>query len=745
MDEPTPTDRDTVEKLADAFVARYRSGERPSIDEFVGRYPELAGELRGLLNAVVMLEQQAAQSAERLTLAAGGVAAADKVPRQIGDFLIVREIARGGMGIVYEAAQQSLDRQVALKVLSSPGLLSPAHLERFRREARAAARLQHSHIVPVFDFGVHHGTYYYAMQYVPGQSLDWVIQSLERARSGFERAPEAAAPAIDSPSKADGGESHRSAEPERDTFAATLSDTEFATSAGRREFYRNVARIGLQAAEALAYAHSEGVLHRDVKPSNLLLDAKGNIWMTDFGLAKAEGDDELTHTGDFVGTLRYTAPERLEGWSDRRSDIYGLGVTLYELLTLQPFFTNRSRTELLRRIAEDTPVAPRRIDAAIPIDLETIVLKAVAKEPAARYHRAEQMADDLRRFLADRPILARRSNVAERAGRWCRRNPAIASLAAAVLALLVVTVIILAVSNAQIRRESAAKLAALKERAAALNDKNEALGKVWLYRGLYEMDGDQAETLANFDKALALAANKPDILWLRGFTLGGWGRWDEALADMTQARGQLGDSELISPAARDWFVASVYLAKGDRAAYQAACREALSKIPSERFPDELSILLWMCTVTPYSVVDSSQLAGIAETVLRQTDDAAARDQWLAAGAAHFRAGKLHEAQKCLRQTLQYVAERKPTVDPMSEVFAHLFLSMTQARLGEVKKAEASFAQANQRAKSIRPPCWVSKLQHRLLTDEARSVIHSSLKANSPKAPTSKLLSLRPGE
>ena len=131
------------------------------------------------------------------------------------------------------------------------------------------------------------------------------------------------------------------------------------------------------------------------------------------------------------------------------------------------------------------------------------------------------------------------------------------------------------------------------------------------------MDGDEAATLNNFDKAMALAPNNPDILWLRGFTLGGWGRWDEALADMTTARSLLGDSELISPAARDWFVASVYLAKGDRAAYQAACREALQKIPSEHNPDERGILLWMCTVTPYSVDETSQLADVAEVVLRR--------------------------------------------------------------------------------------------------------------------------------
>jgi len=336
----------------------------------------------------------------------------------MGDFLVVREIGRGGMGIVYEAVQQSLGRHVALKVLSLPGLLHDSRLERFRREARAAARLQHGHIVPVYDYGTHEGTYYYTMQFVPGQSLDLVISQLRKSRSS------------------DTHEIKRQADektPPSDTCATSLSDTEFSTTVGRREFYRRVARIGLQAAEALAYAHSEGVLHRDIKPSNLLLDAKANIWITDFGLAQLEGADELTHSGDFVGTLRYMAPERLEGCSDRRSDLYSLGVTLYELLTLQPFFPHHSRAELLKRIVEDAPQSPRRINPTIPVDLETVVLKAIAKDQAARYQRAEQLAEDLRRFLADRPILARRSTVVERFGRWCRRNPLVASLTTAVI------------------------------------------------------------------------------------------------------------------------------------------------------------------------------------------------------------------------------------------------------------------------------------------------------------------------
>ena len=156
------------------------------------------------------------------------------------------------------------------------------------------------------------------------------------------------------------------------------------------------------------------------------------------------------------------------------------------------------------------------------------------------------------------------------------------------------------------------------------------------------MDGDEAATLSNFDKAMELAPNKPDILWLRGFTLGGWGRWDEALADMTKARSLLGDSKLISPAARDWFVATVYAAKGDRAAYQTACGQALQKIRSEHNPDELGILLWMCTVTPYSIEETSQLADVAEVVLAPNHDAPTRDQLLAVGAALFRAGQLPE-------------------------------------------------------------------------------------------------------
>jgi WD40 repeat protein len=202
------------------------------------------------------------------------------------------------------------------------------------------------------------------------------------------------------------------------------------------QYCRGVAQVGVQVAEALAYAHKQRILHRDIKPSNLLLDTRGTVWITDFGLAKAEGSDDLTSTGDIVGTLRFMAPERFQGEADPRSDVYSTGITLYEMLTLRPAFADSNRAGLIERVTHQDPPQPRKLNPHIPRDLETIVLKAIAKDPADRYPSAEALAEDLRRFLADRPIRARRASLVERTWRWCRRNPAVASLLAAVGVLL---------------------------------------------------------------------------------------------------------------------------------------------------------------------------------------------------------------------------------------------------------------------------------------------------------------------
>jgi serine/threonine protein kinase len=225
--------------------------------------------------------------------------------------------------------------------------------------------------------------------------------------------------------------------PTTDTAPIASLSTEY--SHDSRQFYRSVARLGVQAAEALEYAHQEGVVHRDIKPSNLLLDTHGKLWITDFGLAQVHDAHNLTMTGDIVGTLRYMSPEQAAGRKllDHRTDVYSLGVTLYELLTLRPAFPGDNRQDPLQRIEAVDPPAARKIDAAVPRDLETILLRAVSKEPAARYDTAAQLAEDLQRFLDQKPINARRSGPTNQLWRWARRNPSFTALIGVIAALLI--------------------------------------------------------------------------------------------------------------------------------------------------------------------------------------------------------------------------------------------------------------------------------------------------------------------
>jgi serine/threonine-protein kinase len=206
--------------------------------------------------------------------------------------------------------------------------------------------------------------------------------------------------------------------------------------AGSRTYWQSVAHIGAQIADALDYAHKQGVLHRDIKPSNLLLDTRGTVWVTDFGLAKTDDQQNLTHTGDILGTLRYMAPEAFEARSDARSDVYSLGLTLYELLALRPAFDERDRHRLIKKVTSEDPPRLDRLNSAIPQDLVTIVHKSVEKDPGHRYASAEELGADLQRFIDDEPILARPLSLPERGWRWCRHNPLVAGLTAALLLLL---------------------------------------------------------------------------------------------------------------------------------------------------------------------------------------------------------------------------------------------------------------------------------------------------------------------
>lgn len=293
-------------------------------------------------------------------------------PQRLGDFRLLREVGRGGMGVVFEAEQLSLHRRVAVKVLRFGPVSDQDAIDRFHREAATVAHLHHTNIVPIFFVGNEHGVNYYAMEFIQGRSLDDVL-----AQSDAPIDPQTAI------------------------------------------------EWGFQAAEALAHAHQRGVIHRDIKPSNLLLDDEGRIWLTDFGLAKRQDDVTLSQTGTLLGTPRYMSPEQASAARhqlDHRTDIYSLGATLYELMTGQPVFSADTPHQLINQILNQDPQPPRQRMPTLSRDMETILLKCLQKEPPQRYHSAQALADDFRAILDDRSIRARRASLTTRSLQWIRRH-----------------------------------------------------------------------------------------------------------------------------------------------------------------------------------------------------------------------------------------------------------------------------------------------------------------------------------
>jgi serine/threonine protein kinase/Flp pilus assembly protein TadD len=450
---PVSPSRDVDRALADLveeIARKLQAGESVDVDAYLRRHPDYAGQLSGLLPAIQVLADLG-QSAARGDARMPAVPSGDEALGDLGDFRILREIGRGGMGVVYEAEQISLGRHVALKVLPFAGALDAKQLQRFKNEAQAAAHLHHTNIVPVHFVGCERGVHYYAMQLIEGGTLAGLIREL-RIETGLEDKPVENRPRSQSLEVLFGAVPPERAaaadlEPTTPHFAAppaSANDTPkvaaVSTERSNRDpaFFRTVAQLGIQAAEALEHAHQLGVVHRDVKPGNLLLDLRGNLWVTDFGLARFQTGVELTLTGDLVGTLRYMSPEQALGKRvvvDQRSDIYSLGATLYELLTLEPPFDGKDRQQLVRQIELEEPRPLRRLNNLIPAEIETIVLKSLEKNPADRYGTAQELADDLRRFLEHKPIQARRPTLVQRARKWARRNRAVvAALAVGLLA-----------------------------------------------------------------------------------------------------------------------------------------------------------------------------------------------------------------------------------------------------------------------------------------------------------------------
>ncbi len=276
-----------------------------------------------------------------------------------------------------------------------------------------------------------------------------------------------------------------------------------------REFYRSVARLGIQAAEALDHAHQNGILHRDIKPANLLVDDPGKLWVTDFGLARIEADVGMTMTGDVLGTLRYMSPEQALADRvvvDHRSDIYSLGATLYELLTLEPAFAGTDRAKLLRQIAQTNRSDRGTIDKHIPVDLETIVLKAMAKQRQERYQNAEQFADDLRAFLEIRPIKARAPRLLHRAAKWSRRHHRLVVILGVALTLLLM---IVSISMVFLQRAEYRATTALRETSILLYEADMTLAYLAFEKGKPE----EAERILSRHQSTDIAAASPGFEW----------------------------------------------------------------------------------------------------------------------------------------------------------------------------------------------------------------------------------------
>jgi serine/threonine protein kinase len=525
---PDADQDDELARVLDGYLRAVETGDAPSPERLIAEHPAIADRLRTCLASLRLVGQ--------MGNAAVGVAALDQSAgeaEQLGDYRVIRQIGRGGMGVVYEAEQVSLGRRVALKVLPFASALDSRQLQRFKIEAHAAALLHHTNIVPVFSVGHERGVHYFAMQYIEGRTLAEVIAEL-RALKGKDAAGSstrvAASPSPPTPLPADGarGEERtaraggRSDEKVRAGAGSGGSDarrlfSQASTAAGAAgslstdrsnrspEFFRTVAQLGVQAAEAMEHAHQNGIVHRDIKPANLLIDDRRNLWVTDFGLARFGEDTGLTMSGDMLGTLRYMSPEQAmgrRGLVDHRTDIYSLGATLYELLTLKPVFDGTDRHELLRHIAFDEPRAITRVNSSVPAELDTIVLKALAKNPAERFATAQELADDLRRFLEDRPIQARRPTAVQRLGKFARRHKAVVRVLAGAFVLLAVGSAISAVTLWQERNAKEAAYRAEREAKTrleqALASEQQAHATADSERELAEVERDAAKAVGEF-------------------------------------------------------------------------------------------------------------------------------------------------------------------------------------------------------------------------------------------------------
>jgi WD40 repeat protein/predicted Ser/Thr protein kinase len=520
-----------LEEILHAYLQAVDAGQSPDRAALQRQHPDCAPGLAAFFadqDAVARLARGMADpaaptplAAEASTLGLGEtpVPSPGALLRYFGDYELLEEVARGGMGVVYRARQISLNRQVGLKMILAGQFASPQDVQRFQTEAQAAANLDHPHIVPIYEVGQHEGQHYFSMKFVDGGSL--------------------------------------AAQPER-----------FRSDA------RAAARLVQTVARAVHFAHQRGILHRDLKPANILVDAKGEPHITDFGLAKrVKGGSNLTQSGAIVGTPSYMAPEqaRAEKGLSTAVDVYSLGAILYELLTGKPPFRAATPLDTILQVLDQEPQSPSKIVPGVDRDLETICLKCLEKEPAGRYGSAEALADDLVRWLRDEPIVARPVSGVERLWRLCRRNRGIAASLAALLATLLAgavtaTVLALIASSNADRADKETALAKENEKRAIessekARDANDML-KRFFYAGAMrlaslELDAGQADLVQQRLQRLA----QPSYADLRGF------EWHylrrQSQLDFRRLRGQTGrifgvtfspDGRSLASVAEDWTI-----------------------------------------------------------------------------------------------------------------------------------------------------------------------------------------------
>jgi tetratricopeptide (TPR) repeat protein len=484
--DPSQASEDREQRLQavlHAYLQAVDAGQNPDQQELLRQHPDLADDLTAFFADQANLDRFAQPFVDQgippiaeVTqdpAAVGAVSALLPRIRYFGDYELLEEIARGGMGVVFKARQVSLNRLVALKLILKGELATAADVQRFRTEAEAAANLDHPNIVPIYEVGDHEGQAYFSMKLIEGGSL-----------------------------------------------AGASQGAVWCDAAGQRR----AAELVAKGAEAIHYAHQRGILHRDLKPANILLDGMGQPLITDFGLAKRlEGDRHLTRSGAVVGTPAYMSPEQARGEPllTTASDVYSLGAILYELLTGKPPFRGATPLETLQQVAEQEPEHPAKIRPDVDRDLATIALKCLEKDPLRRYPSAQALADDLNRWLRGEPIVARPTWLWRRAVKWARRRPMAAALVGvALVATLAVGFFAYLASVADSRRQVVEQRAALERTAVAamggrFDDAEESLeqaaalgaskGEILLWRGqiaLYR--GNTQKALKDLEAAAEL-------------------------------------------------------------------------------------------------------------------------------------------------------------------------------------------------------------------------------------------------